>query len=261
MSVPPREITHIERGGSLIRIRHSDNHFERAGTPTRRASRYAGHVLTLVAAPANNERGPRYMEKALASIHQSGLHRPALTLMYGAVGEHIGLLLRCPNAVREIVLGPVIANYPHCSYIDIPDEPIREDWQTFSVDLFLVPELLPILRHAQFEDALNRTFADPVSSLLRSIKPDGVFDCGVEIHCLPASHRRCHAALKSVKRLNREFFRHRHRIARYYARHILRGPQWPIAWLLGLIAAGTPLPHHSLLETSTSRLHDREEDL
>ncbi len=201
------------------------------------------------------------MEKALASIHQSGLHRRSLTLVYGAVGEHIGLLLRCPNALREIVLGPIIANYPQCSFTDVPDDAVHAVSQTLSVDLTLVPELLPILRHAQFEDALNRTFADPVSSLLRSIKPDCVFDCGVEIHCTPASHRRCHAALKAVQRLNREFFRRHHRLGRYYAQHILRGGQWPVAWLLGLLAAGTPLPHHSLLETSTSRLHEREEDL
>lgn len=201
------------------------------------------------------------MEKALASIHQSGRHRRSLTFSYGAVGEQIGLLLRCPNAIREIVLGPIIANYPQCTYTDLPEEPARVGWQTSSLDLTLVPELLPILRHAQFEDALNRTFADPVSSLLRSIKPDGICDCRVEIHCVPASHRRCHAALAAVKHLDREFFRHHHRIARYYARHILRGWQRPLAQCLGIIAAGSPLPSHSLLETSTSRLHEREEDL
>ncbi len=218
-------------------------------------------MLTLIAAPANNERGPRYMEKALASIHQSGLRRRSLTLVYGAVGEQIGLLLRCPNVLREIVLGPIIANYPHCSFTDVEEEPIRAGWQTVSMDLSLVPELLPILRHAQFEDALNRNFADPVSSLLRSIKPDGVLACRAEIHCKPASHWRCHAALAAVKRMDREFFRRHHRLARYYARHILRGGQWPVAWLLGMIATRTPLPRHSLLETSTSRVHEREEDL
>ena len=225
---------------------------------TRHATLYG--VLTLIAAPANNERGPRYMEKALASIHQSGIHRRPLVLLYGVVGEQIGLLLRCPNALRETVLGPIIANYPHCSISDV-EEPVRRGWHTVSMNLTLVPELLPILRHAQFEDALNRNFADPVSSLLRSIKPDGVFECQAEIHCTPASHRRCHAALMAVKKLEREFFRRHHRLARYYAEHILRGVQWPMAWLLGMIASGAPLPHHSLLETSTSRLHEREEDL
>jgi len=201
------------------------------------------------------------MEKALASIHQSGFHSSTLTLAYGAAGEHIGLLLDCPDAVREIVLGPIIANYPQCSFSDLADSVADAESQTCTVDLLLVPELLPILRHAQFEDALNRNFADPVSGLLRSIRPDGVFDCRIEIHCTPASHRRCHAALTAVKRLEREFFRQHHRLGNYYARHILRGRQRPLAWLLGLLAARTPLPHHSLLETSTSRLHEREEDL
>ena len=32
---------------------------------------YAASVLKLLSAPATNERGPRYMEKALAAIHQA----------------------------------------------------------------------------------------------------------------------------------------------------------------------------------------------
>ena len=35
-----------------------------------REMRYAFDVLKLLAAPVTNDRGPRYMERALAAIHQ-----------------------------------------------------------------------------------------------------------------------------------------------------------------------------------------------
>src|SRR5437879_1283041 len=111
-------------------------------------------VLTLIAAPANNERGPRYMEKALAAIHQAGLRHEPLTLLYGSIAGQIGLFVRCRLSVRELVISPIIANYPHCSVSEIEQDEATP-LHTWSSDLELVPELFPILRHAQFEDMLN----------------------------------------------------------------------------------------------------------
>jgi hypothetical protein len=125
----------------------------------------------------------------------------------------------------------------------------------------LIPELFPILRHAQFEDLLNHNFADPVSGLLRAIRPDGDMECRIEITIRPASRHRCHGAREAVKLLDREFFRRHHRLAAFYARRITRRRGWLLAWLLGLVARTTPVPNHTSLDTSTSRLHEREEDL
>ncbi|MEX1026766.1 MAG: hypothetical protein WD049_01985, partial [Candidatus Paceibacterota bacterium] len=129
------------------------------------------------------------------------------------------------------------------------------------VDLDLRPELFPILRHAQFEDLLNHNFADPVSSLLHAIRPDDLLHCRVEITVRPASRPRCHAAAQAVKLLDRDFFRRHHRLAAYFARNITRGRARWLAWCLGRMAGNTPSPSHTALETSTSRLHEREEDL
>lgn len=241
-AAPPREI-HAHQTGRFV---------TKAGT--------LGRVLTLIAVPANNERGPRYMEKALAAIHQAGLRHKPITLLYGSVAGQIGLFVRCPPAVRELVLSPIVANYPHCSVSDIEQDDATT-LHTWSSDLELVPELFPILRHAQFEDMLNHNFADPVSSLLRAIKPEDNLHCRIEITCVPASHYRCHAARRAVRLLDREFFRRHHRLATYFARNITRPGQRWIAWLLGLVAWTTAFPSHTTLETSTSRLHEREEDL
>jgi hypothetical protein len=122
----------------------------------------------------------------------------------------------------------------------------------------LAPELFPILRHAQFEDMLNRNFADPINGILRAIKPDEQMQCRIEIVVSPAKPRRCHQAAHAVQRLDREFFRHHHRLAHYYARHITRRRGWWLAWLIALTSAE---PLRTPLDTSTSRLHEREDDL
>ena len=201
------------------------------------------------------------MEKALAAIHQANHERWPITLEYGSQAGCVGLYVEFPDHLEEFVSGPIAANYPNCSLATVEGEVSPPGWQTYSVELELVPELFPILRHAQFEDALNGTFADPINGILRAILPDESLRCRIEIVVRPANHRRCHRATRAVKRLDREFFHRHHELARYYARHITGRRGWFPAWCLGLLAISTPVPHRSPLDTSTSRLHDREDDL
>ena len=98
-------------------------------------------------------------------------------------------------------------------------------------------ELFPILRHAQFEDLLNGTFADPVSGILRAVKPDDEVRCRVEIHIAPAGERRRRKARHAIHLLDREFSRVHYRLAEYFAEHITRRRGWLIAWLLGVLAS------------------------
>jgi hypothetical protein len=216
---------------------------------------------TLIAAPANNERGPRYMEKALAAIHQAHPRQSPITLVYGAADGQVALMLQCSEAERDTILGPIAASYPHCSLfaVEVPAAPTG--WATWCADVRLSPELYPILRHAQFEDLLNHTFADPVCSLLRAVRPDESLQCRVEISVVPASRRRCRTAREAVRLLDRSFFRAHHMLAAFFARNIVRGRWRWLAWLLGRLAARSESPGHTLLETSTSRLHEREENL
>lgn len=220
------------------------------------------HMLAAIIAPATNERGPRYIEKALAAIHQGNHERLPVSLYYGSHEGRVGLFIRSLQSLDELVTSPITAHYPNCSLVTIEDSGrCPPDWQTWTADLELVPELFPILRHAQFEDMLNHNFADPVSGLLRAIKAEEQLSCRIEIVASPASPRRCHHAIHAVKRLDREFFHRHHRLARYYASRITRHRGWFIAWLLGLIAKRTEQPHRSNLETSSSRMHEREDDL
>ena len=205
------------------------------------------------------------MEKALAAIHQANhQHRP-IVFGYGSSQQQVGLFFGFSEGLEQLVCGPITANYPQCSVAtgepeaSLLDSAEHESW---TAELTLVPELFPILRHGQFEDQLNRNFADPINGILRAIKPDESSCCRVEIEVRPASHRRCHAAMKAVHRLDRPLFHHHHRFATFYARHITRRMTWPLAWIIGLFAARSE--GHSAgntLVTSTSRTHEREADL
>jgi hypothetical protein len=202
------------------------------------------------------------MERALAAMHQAQSQEEPIALLYGTTCSRIGLFLEFPDHLQELVTGPVAANYPNCTLttVDALDEP-PPDWSTWSTELVLRPELFPILRHAQFEDLLNGTFADPVSGILRAVKPGEGIRCSVAIQITPAGTRRKRTAFEALRLLDRDFFRRHYRLAEYFAEHITRRHVWLPAWLLGLLARGSPLPVHTALDTSASRLHDREEDL
>jgi len=214
----------------------------------------------LLTVPANNTRGPRYLEKALAALHQAR-PRHSVRLRYALHQQQVGLMIDCEPLDRDAVLEPIVASYPQASIVVVPAEEPAPGQATWSASVQLRPELYPILRHAQFEDLLNHTFADPVSGLLRSILPEGELICGVEIEIAPASRQRCHLAREAVQRLDREFFRRHHRLAAFYAKRITRPRGRFLARLLGWCALCTPQPSHTTIETSTSRLHEREDDL
>ena len=211
-------------------------------------------------------------------MHQ-GQPRAGVSLVYGVREGQIGLFLRCDERDRETVIEPIIAGYPEAT-VTLVDEAQdirralgvsspREAGEILNVgvceslftEIELVPELFPILRHAQFEDMLNHNFADPVSGLLRAILPEEGIECRIEITVRPASKHRAHQARRAVMLLEREFFRRHHRLASYFAKRITRPRRWQLAWLLGWVAKCSPHPTHTNLETSTSRLHEREEDL
>jgi hypothetical protein len=202
------------------------------------------------------------MERALAAIHEAQSDAEVVTLRYGTTASRIGLFLEFPEHLAELITGPIAANYSNCTLTTVGTlDTAPPGWLTWSTELVLRPELFPILRHAQFEDLLYGTFADPVSGILRAVTPGEGIRSSVEIRITPAGTRRKRTALKALRLLDREFFRRHYRLAEYFAEHITRRRVWVPAWLLGLLARGSPRPAHTTLDTSASRLHDREEDL
>jgi hypothetical protein len=219
-------------------------------------------VRYLLSAPATNDRSPRYMEKALAAIHQANHERHPIILEYGLHEGRIALFVEAPASIENMVVASIVANYPNCSIRKVGGvTPPPSEWRPSVAHLHLVPELYPILRHAQFEDLLNGSFADPINGVLRAIQPSDSLIARIQIVAAPAEERRCHLAAKAVKRLDRDFFHRHHELARFYAEHITRGWGRLPAWLLGLCAPHSQSPHHSTIDTTAGRLHDREDDL
>jgi hypothetical protein len=63
-------------------------------------------MLLAVTAPADNERGPRYMEKALAAVHQATRLKPGtISLLIAAHDARVGIALRCDNGTESVVAG------------------------------------------------------------------------------------------------------------------------------------------------------------
>ncbi len=216
----------------------------------------------LLSTPADNERGPRYMEKTLAAFHQAATQRDSVVFEYASDGEQVGLRVRCQARLAEAVLGPLTANYPECVLAEADGEESRSERETWSVELGLVPELFPILRHGQFEDQLNHNFADPISSILRAIRPEQSLTGRVELVISPVSRSRREAAIARLHDFTRPFFNEHPRLAAFYLRWSERGWRGLVAKFIGAIAARSgDVTSTSALNTSTSRTHEREADL
>lgn len=220
-------------------------------------------MLLAISATADNARGPRFMEQALAAIHAGNSRRLPVVFAYGSTGPTVGLFCRLPRSLKPLVLGQLAAAYPDCRFQAIPEDALdRSDRRpTWSAELRLAPDLFPIRRHPQFEDALTRTTSDPMSGILASLSV--LSSCPlrprVEIHVRPARGRRRRRLRRAVDRLARPFFRERHVLAFLYASVATDRVLWPLAPLLGFPALRRD--HFTPLRALSSRSHDHEQEL
>jgi len=222
---------------------------------------YARIVLVAIRTPADNQRGPRYMEKVFAAIHQAGAGHEAIQLEYGHHSGEVGLFLQFPDDLRRLILEPFAAKYPACRFAQITgSRAAGSPSSLWYADLHLSPELHPILRHAQFEDLLTGSYEDPIDAILKAVQPGEGIACRISIALRPASRRRCSAARRAVKKLDGPFFRRHFQLAAFYARRITRPWVWMLAWPLDLLARSGE-SRFGQTDTTGSRQHDREDDV
>lgn len=217
-------------------------------------------MRALFAAPAGNERSPRYMEKALAAIHQALQPGQQVRLDYAVDDERLCLALTFAPALQEVVIGPLLANYPRAK-IDLREDTPR-DARAWHADVLLTPDLFPILRHSQFEDLLTHSYADPIDSLLHALRPHDNVRCSLELTVTPAAPARCKQAKKTVSLLEREFLGRHPRIAKWFAlKSTADRRSWSV-WLVSRLAAASAPPDHGApLDVTTGYRHEREADL
>lgn len=207
------------------------------------------------------------MDQALAAIHQANPLRQPLTLTVGRQGETLALLVDCPADLRAIVLSQLYGQYPDCRIDELPDgAAIPAGHEVFEASLGLHRDLFPIRRYPQLEDALNRVTADPLTALLTALAAERrtPLSCHIEISVRPVRAAIRTRYQKILRRLARPFFHTHHRLAHcYLALAVAPGRSGRLlGWLLGRLATrGDHVGKDTTLSTSSSRLHDREEDL
>jgi hypothetical protein len=120
-------------------------------------------------------------------------------------------------------------------------------------------------RYPQFEDALNRVTADPLTAMLTTLAPDRRDRCRGRVTILlrPARQKVHGRGKKVLRRLARPFFRSHPKIARWYAVASMSRslPVRVFAWLLGSCARNQSPHGDHTLDVSAGRLHEREDDL
>ena len=119
--------------------------------------RYVVTVLVAVTIPPTNERGPQYMDQALAAIQQGNPDQLAVGFELAWHAGTVTLYCRFPPELRAIVEGQLYAQYPDCKIERLSDDALDADAgeSTWTVELRVQPDIFPIKRYTQFEDALN----------------------------------------------------------------------------------------------------------
>ena len=71
---------------------------------------YDCFMLKLLTAPVTNDRSPRYMERALAAVHQAHRLTKPITFRYETLSGRVGLFLQFADPLEELVTGPITSS-------------------------------------------------------------------------------------------------------------------------------------------------------
>jgi hypothetical protein len=220
-------------------------------------------VWTLVSVPAGNDRGPLYMEQAFAALHAANPRRLPLRLAFVRSGGRVGLGVAFPPELRTAIETQLAAAYPDAALARTAD--VRLDvpaghavWWT---DLRLSPDIFPIRRHPQFEDAANRAVADPLTGILATLAASARERLmpSVEIIARPAGRGRLRGARNALRSLASPSLQRRPGRARLFAR--LAASRCRAARLAAWLLGRRSRRRGRAPTVSSPRTHDREDDL
>ena len=224
-------------------------------------------VLFSLSVPADNDRGPQYMEHALAAIHQANPRRLPMEFGFARHQKNVTLLVRSPPGLAATAASQLAAHYPAATMSRLADDtlagpPVSDHW---SAELRLTPDLFPIRRYPQFDDTLNRNVSDPLTAIFATLTSDGGHDIhpAIMLTVRPASRHRVRRARAAAARLASPFFRAHPRLARLYAMGCTS--RWSLirlsARVLGRLAFSDAHAAGPTSSATSARTHDREDDL
>jgi len=130
-------------------------------------------VIFQVAAIANNDRGPRYAEAVLNSLHEINQQRQSACLELGSHQGSVGLFVRLPPGLAATITHDFADAYPGCTLSALPDKDWIANGQVLSATLRLSPDVFPFKTYRHFEDLLHRELTDPLVGLLTTVENGG----------------------------------------------------------------------------------------
>jgi hypothetical protein len=127
-------------------------------------------VFFQVSAIADNDRGPRYTEAVLNSLHEINRERRWVCLQFGSHQGTVGLFVRVPAELVTTFTHDFADAYPGCTLAALPDVGRDAAEHIWSATLRLSPDVFPLKTHRQFEDLLHRELPDPLAGLLSALR-------------------------------------------------------------------------------------------
>ena len=119
-----------------------------------------------------NERGPLYMESAVAALHSLDRSDTPIGFEIGMADGLVGLYVRTTENASALVESQIYGQYPDTDIETAHKDPfeIRDTEEVTSINLGLLdPEIFPIKRHPQFDDLLSRANMDPLSGITSAL--------------------------------------------------------------------------------------------
>ena len=113
-------------------------------------------MLFQVSTTPDNDRGPRYAEAVLNSLHETHRQRQSVCLELGSPQDTVGLFVRVPVGLLATFTHDFADAYPGCTLTALSDEDRADSGHTWSATLRLSPDVFPLKPHRQFEDLLHR---------------------------------------------------------------------------------------------------------
>ncbi len=221
-------------------------------------------MLLSLSVPADNDRGPQYVEQVLAAMHQANPARLPITLTFASHERTVRLFCRLPPELAPAMTAQLGAQYPDATIERLPDAALTpaDGHATWSAEFHLRPDVFPIRRYAQFEDMLNRNISDPLTAIFAALAPNRHATARVDITIRPAAKRRMKQARKLLRKLASPFFRAHPALARGYGlsathpRTLIRLAGRCLGKMVRVPSAsfGNGIP-------PTARSHDREDNL
>lgn len=202
-------------------------------------------MLFQVAAIPDNDRGPRYAESVLNSLHETNRLRRWTCLELGSHQGAVGLFVQVPSRLAATFTHDFADAYPGCTLTALSDDVGAITGHIWSVTLRLSPDVFPLKSHRQFEDLLHRELADPLAGLLSSLRarPKSCVDARISLVIRPCRASWYRSARRVVARVERGF--RWDRLAHWYANRA-RSQRWyvrGVAWLVGRLARAAESSH------------------